>query len=57
MKSADDDTGKENSFRVDTPGRVFHLIADSVSDKEAWIGRIGRQMVRPTVMTENQDFE
>jgi len=27
------------------------------ADKEAWIGHIGRQMVRPTVMTENQDFE
>ncbi len=54
-KSGDDDTGKENSFRVDTPTRVFHLIADTATGKEAWIGTIGRQMVRPTVMTE--DFE
>ncbi|CAE6917523.1 PH1 [Symbiodinium sp. CCMP2592] len=49
VKSADEDTGKENSFRVDTPARVFYLIADSSSDKESWIGHIGRQMVRPAV--------
>merc|ERR1719238_379619 len=55
VKSADDDTGKENSFRVDTPTRVFYLIADSPSEKESWIGSIGRQMVRPSVMTENHE--
>merc|ERR1719440_416153 len=55
VKSADDDTGKENSFRVDTPTRVFRLVAESSSDKEAWIGHIGRQMVRPTAMTEEYD--
>mmetsp|Transcript_46243 Transcript_46243/g.140317 ORF Transcript_46243/g.140317 Transcript_46243/m.140317 type:complete len:122 (-) Transcript_46243:192-557(-) len=54
VKSADEDTGKENSFRVDTPARVFYLIADSSTDKESWIGHIGRQMVRPTVLTEEQ---
>ena len=57
VKSADDETGKQNSFRVDTPNRVFHLIADGAPDKEEWIGTIGRQMVRPTVMTEEHDFE
>ena len=49
---------EENSFRVDTPSRIFFLIADDSADKEAWIGHIGRQMVRPTVRTENpEDFE
>merc|ERR1712146_277084 len=54
VKSADEDTGKENSFRVDTPQRVFYLIAESSAEKEAWIGHIGRQMVRPTVLVEEQ---
>eukprot|EP00931_Biecheleriopsis_adriatica_P043025 TRINITY_DN24581_c0_g1_i1.p1 TRINITY_DN24581_c0_g1~~TRINITY_DN24581_c0_g1_i1.p1 ORF type:complete len:119 (-),score=22.17 TRINITY_DN24581_c0_g1_i1:108-464(-) len=54
VKSADEDTGKENSFRVDSPQRVFWLIADSSQDKEAWIGHIGRMMVRPTVLTDEQ---
>lgn len=57
VKSADEDTGKDNSFRVDTPGRVFYLIADTSSEKEAWIGNIGRQMVRPTVLTEQDGYE
>mmetsp|Transcript_32384 Transcript_32384/g.69019 ORF Transcript_32384/g.69019 Transcript_32384/m.69019 type:complete len:119 (+) Transcript_32384:67-423(+) len=55
VKSAEEDTGKENSFRVDTPDRVFYLIADSAAEKESWIGNIGRQMVRNTVITE--EFE
>mmetsp|Transcript_98576 Transcript_98576/g.274274 ORF Transcript_98576/g.274274 Transcript_98576/m.274274 type:complete len:122 (-) Transcript_98576:129-494(-) len=58
VKSADEDTGKENSFRVDTPERVFYLIADSAAEKEAWIGHIGKQMVRSTVLIqEQQAFE
>mmetsp|Transcript_79522 Transcript_79522/g.137936 ORF Transcript_79522/g.137936 Transcript_79522/m.137936 type:complete len:122 (-) Transcript_79522:172-537(-) len=57
VKSADDSTGKENSFRVDTPNRCFNLIADNATDKESWIGHIGRQMVRPTVLTQDTEFE
>jgi len=52
--SADGDTGKENSFRVDTPGRVFYLISEGATDKESWIGIIGRQMVRPTVLADDE---
>mmetsp|Transcript_87129 Transcript_87129/g.247032 ORF Transcript_87129/g.247032 Transcript_87129/m.247032 type:complete len:128 (-) Transcript_87129:157-540(-) len=48
VRSAEEDTGKENSFRVDSPDRVFYLVADSNKEKEAWIGQIGRQMIRPT---------
>mmetsp|Transcript_19463 Transcript_19463/g.39245 ORF Transcript_19463/g.39245 Transcript_19463/m.39245 type:complete len:120 (-) Transcript_19463:188-547(-) len=54
VKSAEEDTGKENAFRVDSPERVFYLIADSSEEKEAWMGTIGRQMVRRTVMTEEE---
>lgn len=57
VKSADEDTGKENSFRVDSESRIFFLVGDSSVEKEAWIGHIGRQMIRPTVMVENEDFE
>mmetsp|Transcript_72512 Transcript_72512/g.125806 ORF Transcript_72512/g.125806 Transcript_72512/m.125806 type:complete len:122 (-) Transcript_72512:123-488(-) len=58
VKSADDETGKDNSFRVDTPNRVFFLIAETAAEKEAWIGHIGRAMLRPTVITEDHpEFE
>jgi len=56
VKSATEDTGKENSFRVDTPDRVFFLIADTAQEKEAWIGTIGKSMVRRTMMVE-EEFE
>ncbi|CAK0892064.1 unnamed protein product [Prorocentrum cordatum] len=55
VKSADEDTGREHSFRVDTPGRVFYLIAQNSTEKEAWIGHVGRMMVRPTVLTEEEE--
>eukprot|EP00386_Alphamonas_edax_P014321 GDKI01044042.1.p2 GENE.GDKI01044042.1~~GDKI01044042.1.p2 ORF type:complete len:140 (-),score=30.98 GDKI01044042.1:29-448(-) len=55
VKSADEDCGRENAFRVDTAGRVFFLVADNTTEKESWIGHIGRQMVRPTVMKEYDD--
>jgi hypothetical protein len=57
VKSAHDATGKENSFQVYATNRTFSLMADSSVDKEAWIGTIGRQMVRPTMMVEEYDFE
>lgn len=55
VKSADEDVNRENAFRVDTPSRVFFLVATSPQEKESWIGNIGRQMVRPSVLTEYQD--
>ncbi|KAF4748153.1 Dynein light chain 1, axonemal, partial [Perkinsus olseni] len=47
VKSADEETGQANSFKVDSSSRVFYLIAETPADKEAWIGQIGRQMIRP----------
>ncbi|KAL8272194.1 hypothetical protein Esti_003859 [Eimeria stiedai] len=55
VKSADEELNKENAFRVDTPNRVFYLLAENTQDKESWIGHIGRQMVRPSVLTEYPD--
>mmetsp|Transcript_33105 Transcript_33105/g.65709 ORF Transcript_33105/g.65709 Transcript_33105/m.65709 type:complete len:128 (+) Transcript_33105:181-564(+) len=52
VKSAEEEAANECGFRVDTRDRVYLFVADSNSEKEAWIGHIGRRMVRPTVMTE-----
>eukprot|EP01067_Filipodium_phascolosomae_P008832 Filipodium_phascolosomae@DN7744_c0_g1_i1.p1 len=52
IRSAEEELGKDYAFRVDTPQRCFFLIAESSADKEAWIGHIGRQMIRPTVVEE-----
>lgn len=55
VKSSEEVTGKENSFQVETPGRVFFICADSPQEKEAWIGSIGRHMIRTTVLQEEYE--
>ena len=56
VKSAEETTGKENSFCVQTTQRSFCLIARSAAEKEQWISRVGRQMVRRAVLIED-DYE
>jgi hypothetical protein len=50
VRSADEETGRENSFKVESSERTFYLVAASLEEKEAWIGVIGRQMIRPSVL-------
>lgn len=54
VKSADEETGRENSFKVESNERTFYLVASSSSEKESWIGVIGRQMIRPSVLIGGQ---
>ena len=57
VKSAEQETQKENSFCLqrNKDGRFFFFIADTPAEKEAWVGAIGRQMVRKTVLIEDHD--
>jgi hypothetical protein len=55
VKSADEDVQREFAFRVDTPHRSFFLAASSTAEKESWIGYIGRQMVRPSILEEEEE--
>ena len=50
VRSADDETGRENSLKIESTDRTFFLVASSAEEKESWIGVIGRQMIRPTVL-------
>lgn len=42
VRSADDELGRQNSFRVDMPRRAFYLVADTTAEMEAWMGHIAR---------------
>lgn len=55
VKSAEDDTNQPFSFRVETAARVFFFVANDAAEKEAWIGAIGRMMVRPQMIEEIPD--
>mmetsp|Transcript_104661 Transcript_104661/g.145934 ORF Transcript_104661/g.145934 Transcript_104661/m.145934 type:complete len:122 (-) Transcript_104661:242-607(-) len=43
--SAEDFTGKENSFCLKSADRSIILIAHSAAEKEQWISRVGKQLV------------
>lgn len=55
VRSAEQETQKENSFCLQRQkdSRYFYFIADSSADKESWVGAIGRQMVRSSVMIDD----
>lgn len=55
VKSAEDDTKKENSFRVDFAGNTFFFVADSPEKKEKWIGVISKQMISPNIINHDRD--
>jgi len=57
VRSAEQETQKENAFCLQRQkdGRFFYFIAETPTEKEGWVGAIGRQMVRKTVLIDDQD--
>jgi len=46
VKSADWKSKKRHSFEISTPEITFLLYADTESEKDDWIGRVGKAIVR-----------
>ena len=42
VKSADDETSKLNSFRIDYQGSIFYFFCESKGEKDKWIGTISK---------------
>lgn len=57
VKSAEEELKKDFTFRIDANDRSFYFTALDLSDKETWIGSIGKAMVRPTVMRSISEDE
>merc|ERR1711935_234713 len=57
VKSAEDDTKRENSFRVDFNGNTFFFVASSPEKKEKWIGVISKQMISPNIINHGHDSD
>ncbi|CAD7924714.1 unnamed protein product [Amoebophrya sp. A25] len=57
VRSAEQDCGMENSFCLQRQkdGKFFFFIAETPTEKEGWVGAIGRQMVRRTVLIDEQE--
>lgn len=46
VKSADLKSGKRHSFEISTADTCYLLYADTESEKDDWIGRVGKAIVR-----------
>jgi hypothetical protein len=46
VKSADLKSRKRHSFEISTPERTYLLYADTEQEKDDWIGRVGKAIVR-----------
>jgi hypothetical protein len=46
VKSADLKSQKRHSFEISTPDTCYLLYADTESEKDDWIGRVGKAIVR-----------
>ena len=46
VKSADLKAKKRHSFEISTPETTYLLYADTESEKDDWIGRVGKAIVR-----------
>lgn len=57
VKSAEDEIHENNAFRIDAFDRTFYIIASSSSDKESWIGAIGKAMVTPNIRRNSEEDE
>ena len=57
VKSIDDEVNKNNAFKVDIEGTVFRFYTDTYADKEAWIGALGRAMIKKSVIIADEQFD
>ncbi|CAD8043699.1 unnamed protein product [Paramecium primaurelia] len=55
IKSCQEETNKENTFKIDTPETTFFLMSNNNQEKEAWIGAIGKAMVKLHMKKNQKD--
>ena len=55
VKSADDELNVKNSFKVLVQDRVFYFCGADNGDKEAWIGALGKAMIKSSVMMDDME--
>ena len=52
VKSADDELNMKNTFKVLVNDRTFYFLGCDNSDKEAWIGALGKAMIKTSVLID-----
>lgn len=59
VRSAEHEVQQEHAFTLQRQkdARFFYFVAESAQEKEGWVGAIGRQMVRKTVLIDDCEDE
>ena len=39
--------------KLEVKGRTFYMQAENYADKESWIGALGKAMIKPSVMIDD----
>ena len=52
VKSADDELNLKNSFKILVKDQTFYFLATDNSEKESWIGGLGKAMIKTSVMID-----
>ena len=53
VKSADDELNIKNTFKILVQDRTFYFMGTDNSDKESWIGALGKAMIKTSVMIDD----
>merc|ERR1711934_577530 len=53
VKSADDELNVKNTFKVLVQDRTFYFMGADNSDKESWIGALGKAMIKSSVLIDD----
>ena len=65
VKSVEEEINKPNAFvsavyilialfqKLEVKGRTFYMQAENYAEKESWIGALGKAMIKPSVMIDD----
>ena len=53
VKSADDELNLKNTFKVLVLDRTFYFMGQDNTEKESWIGALGKAMIKSSVMIDD----
>ena len=54
VKSVEEEINKPNAFKLDVKGSTFYLQAENYTDKESWIGALGKAMIKTTGLIDDE---
>ena len=57
VKSIEEEINRPHAFKLEALDRVFRLQAENYSEKEGWIGSLGKAMIKKSVLMDEMPDE